>query len=381
MKYKLEKCADFVCHARFRRHSGLLTIAALFVVATQSYPLGANTTDTAEASDEFLFESSIVGNSFQDESLDPIERAKAALEQGDPNDFWLRRGLATAYQQKGMYEEALEQLLWCLDESAKHEINQSISPLGPWVLPDIKDLARVHSPAMDALTERRDSLFDDILGNEPEYQSNRRQLDIVFAALVFTLDDDDYTLSVLRQLEDDQTADRTETLEILATASLDTLDQHSMFDLIVKYVNVRRQVDVSVLAYSRQEDRHRDDTMRSLVQGKLLTLYKSLLATNQSEDAHYAVEQIVGLFDDAQIYNALALAAMESNNPSEGNVLQARKAVELDPSNAKYVSTLIQLLHTTGSNTEAVETGRKFLSTDPSARDAAVIENTLERIQ
>ena len=382
MNMTMDQRAGTLRLATFRRLMALLSVSTLVLVCTYANPIGANTNDSRDARTESTADKLTEVRGSKNQVLENLDKAKAALEKGDSNSSILRIDLGHAYRRAGMDKEALEEYLWTFDEGPKYAVNRSYSAVrGSFLLGYIRKLANDYPPAMDALVERRDSLFKAILGNEPEYLSNKREFDNDFCALARAIHDEDYTLSVLNQLEYDPTTDRTQTLQRFVQMNLDTFDRHGLFDAIVKYVDLRKEVESKIRSFLSLRERGSDHSAESFFRKRLANTYKILLATNRSEDANYAAEQIIGLFDDAETYNTLALAAIESKNPSDKNVDQARKAVELEPSNANFVDTLVQLLHTTGSNSEAVETGQNFLNTDPSPRDAELIENTLKRIQ
>ena len=331
----------------------------------------------------------------KEDALEQLEHAKVALENGNQNSSELRSNLGLAYQDAGLYEEALAQFLWCLDEGPNYEINLPYRGVRrSYLLGEIRDLAKVYTPAMDALIVRRDDQFETILKNDRAYRRDREEIDRDFAALAQSIGDNDYIFSVFDRLQNDKSVDRTKTLSLFVLRNLDSFDEHGLFDVIVKYVDMRHKFDSTVsshLTLQRQirEDSSEDQEFRETMakafvvpaRNSMVNLYKILLATERLEDARYAAERVIELFDSSATYNALAAAGIESNKPTVANVGQARTSVEMEPANAIFVNTLVQLLHATGDTSEAVRIARDFLGTGQDPENRSLIEDTLQDLQ
>lgn len=376
--------------ASLRRIIRTLGVTMLLVSSSLNSPLQANTATTDEPGASVSTENA----ESKRDAVEQIAYAKLALTKGNSNSSDLRMDLGRAYMNAGMYDAALEYFLWIFDEGPKYAVNKSYSGVRvSFLLGDIGELAKAYPPAMEALVVRRDTLYESILTNTADYLRNRRDIDSDFSALADTVGDEKYIFSVFDQLEGDKSTNRLETLKIFVNRNLDHFDQRGLHDVVVKYVDMRRKVDSSVKSYGDavkyllEEDLEKsvyDAWVKHVftfpVRRRIANYYKISLATNNHKDAEYAAEKLVGLLDDALTYYELAKAGVESGNPSEENVDQARKAVELEPSNATFVDILIQLLHATGSTGEAIGVAKDFLSRDLAAEERSSIEETLDSL-
>lgn len=372
--------------------TGLVTILAfsnldsLLVANTMKSEVGSHNPRTNESTSKAVS---------KDDALEQLEQAKVALKTGNPNSSELRSNLGLAYQHAGFYKEALSQFLWSFDKGPNYEINRSYKGVRrSYLLSDIRDLADIYTPAMDALVVRRDSLFETILNNDRAYRRDREEIDRDFAALAHCIGDEDYILSTLDRLQNDKSVDRTITLGEFVRRNLDFFDEQGKFDVIVKYVDMRHKFDSTVSSHltlqrqiredSSEDQEYRETMAKAFIvpaRNSMVNLYKILLATERLEDARYAAERVIELFDSAATYNALAAAGIESNKPTVANVGQARTSVEMEPANAIFVSTLVKLLHVTGDTSEAVRTARDFLSTGQDPENRSLIEDTLQELQ
>ncbi len=372
--------------------NGVIGVTSLLVLCTLNVSLQANPAmGDGKGSLKTSVESS-ENSGANNDALEHLEWMKVAFEKGNPNDADLRSDLGRAYQMAGLHKEALDQYLWSFDEGPKHAINSSYSAVRiSFLLSYIHELAKVYAPAMDALVDRRDALYQAILNNTSDYVSNRREIDDDFAALAQYTDDDDFILSVFDHLEGDRTANRARTLGVFVSRNLETFDQHELFEVIVKHVDMRHEVNSSIASYKRLNgfldwklrESHREALAKSVdnfYRKHISNLYKILLATNNQEDATYVEGKLVDLLDEAATYHALASAGIESGRPLKGNVGQARKALGFEPNNATFANTLIHLLHTTGNTSEATVIAKDFLTRELTAEDRSSIERTLHNL-
>ena len=379
----------------FQSFLGSTGPATILVLSTLCNPLVANATESEDPNLGSTVDQSTESIDPENNAQNQIEEAKAALEKGDPNDSRLRTDLGRAYERAGLYEKALEQFLWSFDEGPKHKINRSYHGVRlSYLLGDIRDLAEVYAPAMDALVVRRDGLLETILKNRRAYRRNRAEIDGDFASLARYVRDDDYIFSVFDQLKNDEAVDRTKTLSEFVQTNLATFDEHGFFDVIVKYVDMRYEVDSGIRTHfslqrqireeSSMEQEYREVMAKAFIapaRKSIVNLYKILLATERLDDARYAAERVISVFEGASTYNALAAAGIDSNKPTVTNVNQSRKAVEMEPANAIFVNTLVKLLHATGETSEAVRTAKDFLSTGQDPENRSLIEDTLQDLQ
>lgn len=149
-------------------------LALAFILSTLGNPLVANEKERDDTHLGSTINETTAVTDSKNDALKQLEHLKTLIENGDSNDSDLRSDLARAYQDAGLYEEALEQFLWCFDEGPKYAINDTWSGVRiSFLLGYIQDLAEVYPPAMDALVERRDSLFRAIQYNDSAYLSDR----------------------------------------------------------------------------------------------------------------------------------------------------------------------------------------------------------------
>lgn len=370
----------------FRRTLGSIVL----VLGILGNPLFADASENDDESLDSITQESTEDIDIKKAALEQLEHVKSLFERRNPNDSDMRSDLAHAYQDAGLYEDALEQFLWCFDEGPKYAINETWSAVRTsFLLGYIQDLAEVYPPARDALVVRRDSLFQAIQANESTYMNDQAKIDGDFAALTKYVGDDEFTLWVFDWLKNDETVDRTTTLREFVETNLTTFDEHRLFDEIVRYVDMKGLVDHYVRSYASLEQHWIDDPDRDALLKMIarpsrkgfVGLYRILMATGRLDDAKYAAGKVIGLFDDATTYNALAAAGIDSTNPSSVNVEQARKAVKMEPSNATFVNTLVQVLHATGETHEGVGIANDFLSTDLTAEERTLIEGSLDNMQ
>jgi thiol-disulfide isomerase/thioredoxin len=92
---------------------------------------------------------------------DAVARAKDKLAGKNANKPLLRKGYADALAQKGRYEEALKEYVWCLDEGAKHD--PGFIGARAFVFMNLNALARNYEPALKLLVGRHDAARGEII--------------------------------------------------------------------------------------------------------------------------------------------------------------------------------------------------------------------------
>ena len=320
----------------------------------------------------------------------PIQHAKEALAEGNGNEFELRMQLARAYMSFSRYEDALEQFLWVLDNAkASYPLNSDEYWLNPQFWEDFRSLIEKHPPAKQAVVNHRIVVKKKMLATEALEQVDIVEVVLLYSALSDCINEYQDLLATIRQLSELNDAQNASAiLFALVRGNLTSLISSGFSEDVVEAIDVRRwaEWDIALARFTRTALERDGESTSSLgsaqtIREDVSPWYRMLVSANKLEDAEAVAESLLKLHDDAETFYVLAKIGLESENASVANVEQARKSTELDPSQVRYLETLIKLLHVTGSTDEAIRVAQDHLDSESSDYKNTRIRETLEKLR
>lgn len=287
----------------------------------------------------------------------------------------------------GKLDEALDDLLWCLDLSYK--VFEQGRPLLPkFVLGDLVRLADEYPPAKKALIERRDRVKSYILASSPSTILSDTGTIYRLTTLNTALSQIHDTLEFAKLLKS-KGPEYGMLLDLIIPENIHWYVERRLYKELDELMNIRLVFDRKLLVskiYAAEEsartgkpvDKNISDYYN--LRKEIVVYYQILLGAGKVNEARYIANALIEDVDGPQVYLELSAAAYRSGNPSQENVDQARKAVESDPDNATYVASLAMLLHATGHSKEATELTRSALDQATEPIDKELLSLVLARI-
>ena len=320
----------------------------------------------------------------------PIQQAKEALAEGIGNESDLRMKLAREYMSFSRYEDALEQFLWVLDNAkASFPLKSDEFWLGPQFWEELKSLIGKHPPANQALIDQRIVVKEKMLAFDELEQDDILEVTSLYSKLSKCLNEYQDLVATIRTLSElNDSAYAPIVLFALVRGNLTSLISSGFSEDVVEAIDVRRwaEWDIALARFTRTALESDEESTSSLgsaqtIREDVSPWYRMLVSANKLEDAEAVAESLLKLQDDAETFYVLAKIGLESENASVANVEQARKATELDPSQVRYLETLIKLLHVTGSTDEAIRVAQDHLDSESSVYKNTRIRETLEELR
>jgi thioredoxin 1 len=314
---------------------------------------------------------------------DAIARARDALQK-NPSDPQLHLDLASVYLMRQRYAEALQELLWCLDQNG--EITPESANARIPVIMQTLMLSQVYPPAHAEIEKRRDQSRQRLLDGKGTLN------DIVILA---TVNDASRapgdTLAVYDQIKDKGLSD--ETRRFFVFSVMDSLLEAHRYAEIAAAIDVQAQVERELTAYKQHlaqldqgdgaampEEQRRMMKLQAdqILLFRVSSFYQVLVGLERHAEAAKVADRLVQTVDPAEAYNALAWAGYLTGKPTETNLQQARKANELsNGQNVAVIDTLARILHARGQKQEAIALAREGLSKSTTDEERQMMEACL----
>ncbi len=289
---------------------------------------------------------------------DGLTRAREKLKAAGENDPMAKMDFARALAQRGKYEEALAELLWCYDEGLKH--NMAFAGVRvSFLLAQIAELGRKHPPALAALRERRDAAAARVaeLKGSPFDMMPVMEL----ASLNEHVGEPEKTLQLYDKL-------RTEHPKWLAVGFL----RERVFDQLLaahRYAELAESIDfeaeieqeiamnkMSGSFMSKEQREQLAEYERRALVDTIAKYYQVLIGVKNLAEAEKLADRALKIDESAQTYNALAWNGYVTGTPIDANVQQARRAHErTNGRDAAVIDTLARVLAATGQTAEACQ--------------------------
>jgi tetratricopeptide (TPR) repeat protein len=306
---------------------------------------------------------------------DPVTAARKRLQRAGADDAAARLAYAGALERANHYKEALAEYLECLDsESLAREPQLGARLLA---IKGMGRLAKTFAPARKALIERHGTLRERVLGGKAS-----REDPALFAAMGTQLGKVDETLAVYRKLLA-STPDSIVTL-LLRQGVVDSLVDVRRYAEVLELIDVLEQFQAAhqqqqadarrPLPTGEESDAFRTFLRRGFVE-QAVRYYEILSGAGQVEGATRVAKTILEIDAEAATYAALAAAGLRTRRPTEDNLDQARKAVELvgDPPDIDVLITLVQICKLLGRDDEAAGVVERYERGLPRPVDRAAL--------
>ncbi len=258
------------------------------------------------------------------------------------NDPMLRELYGDALAEKGRYEEALGEYLWCFDHGSEHTIGY-VGVRVSFLLGRVMNLADRYPLALRALQERRDHLEEKVL-KDSSHTSWLKQLfgstrvlseAVDFACLNRELKEPERTLSVFRKLRNMKggTDPREAMLQYLIDPLLEERGYAEIVEAagdaeaklsrrIMAFGELKLRTNLANAAESHSVQPAEAFHRRSIVEegGKL---YEAYLGSDQPEDASGIAIQLIEFSPKAETYATLVRHATRAGKEAQVKELLA----------------------------------------------------------
>ena len=302
----------------------------------------------------------------------PIDKVEIQLADTEgKKDPMLRMQYADELMQKGEFEKALSEYLWCFDQG-HHASPAFIGVRGSFLLSRIGQLAQSYPPAKQALRDRRDALLSDVvLGSANHATVND------FAALNHGLAEEDETLKVYDRLLKDKPDSpvlgylKPKVYPQLLEARRYNEIGPAVQDEIQKLFMSREQMAARLAQVPRAQRKMIEESQHAYFMEQLGKAYQVLIGTNRNEEAKTLADRMLDLDANPETLNILAWNGYLTGSPTDTNLEQARKANEMTGGqNGAVIDTLARVLRARGQTEEAINLvkGALELVSDPNHR-------------
>ncbi len=250
---------------------------------------------------------------------DGLERAKEQLV-GNERDPMARGNYADELVEREKYAEALVEYLWCWDEGAKASPSYS-GVRRSFLLMDLKQLGKLHAPALQAMRDRRDAAEARLKSDPASYDDAADA-----CALNRELSDGDRSVALYddirkhgRVSESVRRAFAWDVLEILARGRryADVVD---IVDDPVGYVDEQIALAVQIEGFearSNLDARERAESrsvMRGIRVDKLMPVFEALVGVDRAEEAERTADKLIEFAGTDKTYAELVDAAARAKN-------------------------------------------------------------------
>jgi thiol-disulfide isomerase/thioredoxin len=280
---------------------------------------------------------------------DGVARAKEKLKGGE-NDPMMRKQYAQSLEQKGKYDEALDEYLWCFDHGASSAGFGGVRL--SFLLSDIHRLSAKLPRAREELIKRRDkaegSIFDNTIEDWP-FEPKRMATFMEYIAINRTLGDHDKTLTFYDKLTGRQETDPILARMLLRDVAELLVEKKRYADLLKGAGNPKDFVEQEISQFSMMtkalsKSKHADtmkDAAVSLRKGVVddcTPVYESLVGTGQHKQAEWVSSKLIEFDGSAETYIALMKRAVRAGNNELARRLAASAAKSLEGENAERVA-------------------------------------------
>ena len=305
----------------------------------------------------------------QIEASDPVVTARRRLEGPGRNDPAARLAYAKALHEAEQYDDALKQLLRCID--AEPEPDDQVGGGARYVaIAEAGTLIADCPLARQALETRRDAAQERLLAG----RAGRFDAALV-AAFDRALGTPEHTAELYEQMK--ERYPQTVSTALLRQSLVDNLLQARAYDQIDKLIDVAKYAE-------RAYETHLEDARRPLPESVNLgsfraferrtyverssRYYEMLVGMEHNADAARVAAWMLEVDDVAYTRFVLARAALRTGRPSEWHLQYAREAVAAsNPPSFDMLVTLVDLLKHFAKSDEAAQLVARYAPqlTDP----------------
>jgi len=280
---------------------------------------------------------------------DGIARAKEKLK-GKENDPSQRMQYGRSLEQKGKYDEALDEYLWCFD----HGLENSPAFAGvrlSFLLSNILQLSAKLPRAREELIKRRDKAEATINGKSMSKEEAIRMRSgamMEFVAINRTFGDDQKTLELYDKLIKQDEIDAVVGRLILREVSQQLVKEKRYADLLKGVGDPKAFVEQAIAqfdqiqAITKAQVRDHAKEFASIMKRSLMEeytpVYESLVGTGQHKQAEWVSNKLIEFDGSAETYIALMKRAVRAGNNELARKLAASAAKSLEGENAERVA-------------------------------------------
>jgi thiol-disulfide isomerase/thioredoxin len=266
---------------------------------------------------------------------DSVTRAREKLERAEAANPMARMDYARALAQKGSYEEALDEYLWCFDPGAERDpgfVGVRVS----FLLSAITDLARAYPAALDALRQRRDPAEKAVLAGTAD-----REPVVIFLAINHYLGEDGRTLSAYDALA--KMGDRgLPARRSLFDSVVDSLLEAKRYeDVAAGSGELSKRVDEQLQDfrdhYASQSDAEIMELGKQFAVSRSVRYYETLVGLGQLEQASAVADKLIAFDDSGETYASLIRSARHAGKADVAKSLAARALGKLPESERALV--------------------------------------------
>ncbi len=277
--------------------------------------------------------------------VDPLERAQKHLAEA-PDAPRLRMDVAMALGDRGEFDAALDQLLWCWDHGREADSTFE-EARRTFLLRELMRLARIHPKTADALSARARMLFEKITTCAAAAE------DVTdFLLLNRNLQQEDRTLAAFDALDPNSEACAALRAQLGPLIVDPLIDARRYAEAVERIGDPRAHFNRLVAAFRTECERlERDhpteaftaiDTNRRALRNQAARIHEALLGAKQYDESE-AYAKLVLLFDGrGPTYCALICAALrvEAHGQAKALVTRALSDPKLTPSEKEDVRKL-----------------------------------------
>ncbi len=256
---------------------------------------------------------------------DAVSRAKGKVATDPATDASARMDLGAALAQKGRYDEALAEFLWCFD----HGLERDPAFAGvrvSFLLSYIKELGRVYPAAIEALEQRRGAAEAAVLAGTAK---SDQVMD--FAALSRELGDEARVLAAYDTLRAKGAAVAPSRAILFETAIDPLLAAGRYGDVIEGVGDVSARIDRDLQGFEEiksrlpvKADPDLLDSYRQLIVDRAARLYQALVGAGRLDEAARAADKLIAFSATGETYASLIGAASRAGNPDVAKALVAK---------------------------------------------------------
>lgn len=280
---------------------------------------------------------------------DGVARAKEKLKGGE-NDPMKRMNFARALEQKGNYDEALDEYLWCFDHGMENSMGFGGVRLS-FLLADIHRLSEKLPRARDELLKRRDKAEAAI--NEGPSRKNdakpaRSGAIREFVAINRTFGENVKTLALYDKLVKQDEIDPMVGRVLLREVSGQLIKEKRYADLLKGVGNPRKYVEQEIAqfeqvqAVAKVQARDHAKEVAAMMKQSLLEactpVYESLVGTDQAKQAEWVSKKLIKFDGSADTYVTLINQAVRAGNNELARKLAASAEKSLEGEDAELVA-------------------------------------------
>lgn len=279
---------------------------------------------------------------------DGVARAKEKLK-GKENDPSRRMEYGHSLEQKGKYNEALDEYLWCFDHGASSAGFGGVRL--SFLLSDIHRLSAKLPRAREELIKRRDKAEATINGkpmSKEEAIRMRSGAMMEFVAINRTFGDDQKTLKLYDKLIKQDEIDAVVGRLILREVSEQLVKEKRYADLlkgvgdpkvfVEQAIAQFEQIQAITKAQVRDQAKEVASIMKRNLMEECTPVYESLVGTGQHKQAEWVSSKLIEFDGSAETYIALMNRAIRAGNNELARRLAASAAKSLEGENAERVA-------------------------------------------